>query len=231
MPKHGDINGRDGYAASDWKYGRAMTRDGIPRIPTTSSRNKFDAYYTPPELTRALLALWMLPAGCQIGEPCAGDGWISRELEQTGHYVRSGDLNPDSEIGREHTPLDFFSRTAGQYYDDVDAIITNPPYAGAPRFVRRALEFTDRVAMLLRLSFLEPCEGNPDSARTDLLDKLSRVIVLPRVSFIQGKSGTDSATCAWFIWEPGHRGRGWDMTFVSKRELAEFGGQQTLGDL
>lgn len=204
------------------------------------SRNKNDAYYTPPALTRVLLKrlhadYWRNTVvddeeeGTRrkrlIAEPCAGDNWIDRELRAKGYQTVTGDIDPSKPV--HYAGIDFFSKKAGRIYKGVDGIITNPPFSAAPRFVRRALEITPNVAVLLRLTFLEPCESRPESARADLLRKLARVIVLPRVSFYQGKSGTDSATCAWFIWRE-HRYGSTNLEIVTEAELAEAAGQQKL---
>lgn len=204
------------------------------------TRNKLDAYFTPPALTRVLIdrleasSDWWRPNAEEedgkpirkrvIAEPCAGDNWIATQFRLRGYQVVTGDVDPDRPV---HYPgCDIFSERALTHYAGCDAIVTNPPFSGAPQYVRRALEITDTVVMLLRISFLEPCEKDPRSARVDLLKDLSRVIVLPRVSFINGKRGTDSATCAWFIWDNGLGPT--VINVVSEAELAEAAGQQKL---
>lgn len=183
-----------------------------------------DQYFTPPRLTQALLArIGARPM--RVVEPCAGDGWISRELARAGHTVVAGDVDKTADV--EHAGVDFFSKRASRLYAGADAIITNPPYSAAPRCVRRARELAPLVIMLLRISFLEPCDQQESSRRVDLVQDISRFIVLPRVSFYQGKRGTDSVTCAWFIWDQRHAG---PRTFeiVTDAELAQYAGQ---GDL
>lgn len=208
-----------------------------------SERNENDAYYTPPSLTRALLDRmehdwppWSRHLETLegehirkrlIAEPCAGDLWIDRELRGRGYRTVTGDIDDDCPV---HYPgVDFFSKRA-DVYADADAIVTNPPFSVGPRFVRRALELTDQVACLLRLSFLEPCEKRKSSARADLLKQLDRVIVLPRVSFYQGKRGTDSVTCGWFVWDSAEscEGKTASLEIVTETELAEHAGQETL---
>lgn len=184
-----------------------------------------EQYFTPPPATRALLRRIAVPPG-PVAEPCAGDGWIVRELERMGCGVVSGDIDHEVDVFRPG--LDFFSTRAGMAYDTCGCIITNPPWSDAARFVRRALEITPHVAMLLRLTFLEPCESTPKSARVDLLKKLSRCIVLPRISFYRGKSGTDSVCPAWFVWGFGGQEGPATVEIVTDGELAECAGQQSL---
>lgn len=183
-----------------------------------------DQYFTPRCLTRALLTdIDARPM--RVVEPCAGDGWISSELERAGHTVVAGDVDKHARV--EHAGVDFFSQRATRLYEGCDAIITNPPFSAAPRCVRRARELAPLVIMLLRISFLEPCEKRESSRRDGLVQDLSRFIVLPRVSFYRGKRGSDSVTCAWFIWDQNHTG---PRTFeiVTESELARYAGQ---GDL
>lgn len=132
--------------------------------------NYLEQYFTPPEVTSALLARLALH-GMTISEPCAGDGWIVRELREAGCKVKATDVDP--KYTATGMSIDFFSRRASTVHQGAGAIITNPPWSDAARFVRRALEFTPNVAMLLRLTFLEPCESTDDSRRVDLLQNLT----------------------------------------------------------
>jgi hypothetical protein len=76
-----------------------------------------------------------------------------RELRQAGHRVDATDLVnhgcPDAE-----GEVDFLMQPAPSFA--VGAIVSNPPYKLADRFVARALTLgIPKVAMLLRMSFLE----------------------------------------------------------------------------
>ncbi len=188
------------------------------------SRNALDAYYTPPEYTRALLERWQ-PRG-PVAEPCAGEEWIALELRRAGFEVVTGDLRPLDSL--DHPGVDVFSPRARLYYSRCPSIITNPPYNIAAPFIRRCLDLADECAALLRLSFLEPCSKREESRRTDLLQRLDRVIVLPRRSFGQGKPGTDSITAAWFIWNDNEGDEGARLEWSSNHELDQLAGQ---GDL
>jgi hypothetical protein len=85
-------------------------------------------------------------------------------------------------------------------------IITNPPYNTpnyhAADFVSRALSVAQRgVAMLLRLSFKEPCQNRYQLLR-DHPPTLEQVI--PRPRYVDGS--TDSVTSVWLIWIRGEDG-------------------------
>lgn len=183
-----------------------------------------EQYFTPPRVTRALLHRLDLEP-MLLAEPCAGAGWISNELERAGHQVLTGDIDDAVDVFRPG--VDLFSRRAGIAYGQCNAIITNPPWSDAARFVRRALEITPNVAMLLRLTFLEPCDSTPKSARVDLLEQLRACFVLPRISFYRGARGTDSVPPAWFVW-----GFPWlelpALDVVTDAELARHAGQTDL---
>lgn len=174
------------------------------------SRRVNDFYPTPPELTEALLRRLNWPR-CLVAEPCAGNGAMSDVLKAHGFLVLTGDI--DSRFDVQYPALDYLSPVADTVYRDAHAVITNPPFKLAPQFVRKSLETAPRVAMLLRLSFLELCNN-----RKDIVPLLSRVIVLPRVSFT-GDGRKDNSACAWFIWEPGSTET--TITWVEKEELGQ----------
>lgn len=164
-----------------------------------SDRIENDAYYTPPELTRAFLARmpWGRTDVSTVAEPCAGDGWITRELKRYGYDTITGDIDDTRNV--DFPGFSLLHPEARSVYEGADAVISNPPFTGASDIIRQAMAITPRVSMLLRLTFLEPCGD-----RVDLLQDLARVIVVPRVSFEtpgrNDKRGTDSVTCAWFLW-------------------------------
>lgn len=127
---------------------RAGTRLGPGR-----AANEY--YPTPPEATRALLAVESFQGS--VWEPACGEGWMAKELTRFGYFVIATDL---VDYGFGQPGLDFLR------VDNPMAknIITNPPYGKglADDFVRRSLAMIEqtggRVAMLLNL--LSLC--NPD---------------------------------------------------------------------
>ena len=166
-------------------------------------RRAHDAYYTPAWQTRALLAHQEISGS--VLEPCAGDGGIVRKLSQPLlegrkinriQYVTANDIA----VGCCHEHIFDASRhDVYSLHGPFDWVITNPPYkmplcmeivANAVRHARVG------VAMLLRLSFLEPTKvRGPWLAE----HQPNRLIVLPRYSYTQNGS-TDSVTTAWMIW-------------------------------
>lgn len=81
-------------------------------------------------------------------------------------------------------------------------VVSNPPFNQAPLIVPLAWAYAEiGIAMLLRLSFLEPVKN-----RGLWLNQCppTELIVLPRISFT-GDGKTDSVTCAWMIWRKGQQ--------------------------
>jgi hypothetical protein len=130
--------------------------------------------------------------------------------------VLRSDVDPDAAC---NVRLDFLS---GNPPRDFDWLITNPPYvipynggtATASDFARKALEYqADRsshspecpcgVAMLLRLSWLEPCQEREDIFRKS---PPTDVLILPRVQFIHAP-GSNNMTSAWVVWDPARKGQ------------------------
>lgn len=157
-------------------------------------RHTNDFYQTPSWATRCLLDHLKMPTPSSIFEPCVGDGAIARELQQRGHRVSTNDLDT--------------SRAADVHFDATDVwplmvtierpdwVITNPPFSAAYRILRRAIASASSVAMLLRLSFLEPTQEREAFL---VEEPPNLLIVLPRYSFT-GDGKTDSVTSAWMIW-------------------------------
>lgn len=196
-----------------------------PEPPET--RDRLDRYYTPEWCTRALLENVDIKPRAIIWEPCAGVGSISRALTDAGHRVICSDIDPASQPHHGGQVADFIQTSWC-----ADWIITNPPYQvpsmnlKASDFVAHALVMADRVAMLLRVTWLEPCG---DRLRLLRLRPPSTLIVLPRVSFggPGGKGGNDSATSAWFVWDR-HDGPNTEIRLVSKADVSRLNGQLDL---
>ena len=170
-----------------------------------ANREKDDYYPTPPEATRALLAVEKFDG--PIWEPACGDGAISRELEAAGYSVISSDL---VDRGYGEVRIDFLM----EYKPRAPNIVTNPPFKMVAPFIRQSVGMTTgKVAMLLRLACLEGQERGEIFRSTPL----ARVWVHSgRVQFKRpGWEDTGAGGMlpfAWFVWEHGHLGKptlGW----------------------
>ncbi len=180
------------------------------------TRRTLDKYFTPAWQTRALLA--NQPISGTVLEPCAGDGAIARVIErqqwkefqdsrngvQSSSALVTNDIDPQS-VGVYHIDAsseDLYKLEKYGGVGPVDWVVSNIPYKmplcrdivmNAVRFARIG------VAMLLRLSFLEPTakvhpRGPWLSSRAP-----DRILILPRYSYTQD-GHSDSCTTAWMIW-------------------------------
>jgi len=154
-------------------------------------------YPTPKWVTLSLLE--NEPFNGTILEPACGSGAISKVLLSKGYDVISCDVN---DFGFGIAGINFLkdSRTA-------DNIITNPPFSIADWFVTSALKKAPKVAMLLRLAFLE------SQARYNEIFSITppaRVLVFSKriTMYPEGKitGGSGTMAFAWFIWDAAYKG-------------------------
>jgi hypothetical protein len=165
-----------------------------------------DRYDTPPTAVHALLKVERLPH--HIWEPAAGRGNIVEVLRKTGHRVVASDIKqrgcPDCR------GLDFLKVDPKLHcgMEHIEAIVTNPPYSLAERFVAKSLTHVPLVVMLLRLAFLESVKRTPllesgTLARIHLF--ANRLPMMHRENW-QGKRASSAIPFAWFVWDREHHG-------------------------
>lgn len=163
-------------------------------------RRKNDFYPTPEFGTQELLRYVPHISGV-ISECCVGDGAIARVIDGGDRVVYGSDIDPQMNCSfcGDATRQDFWEGMRDLMPEErIDWVVTNPPFNVAAQIVPLAYEFADKgIAMLLRLSFLEPVEDRGAWLNENPPTKL---IVLPRISFT-GNGKTDSVTCAWMVWE------------------------------
>jgi hypothetical protein len=161
-----------------------------------------DKYDTPACAVHALMRVEKLPQ--LIWEPACGTGNIVRVLRAAGHTVLATDLHKRG--CRKSFQADFLDE--GFWPTQYQAIVTNPPYALAEKFVSFALGRAPLVIMLLRLAFLE------SKRRAAILDggKLARVHVFAnRLPMMHrdgwnGRRASSAIAFAWFVWSAKHHG-------------------------
>lgn len=161
-------------------------------------RREHDFYPTPSWATKELLK--RIHVRGVVLEPCVGKGDIARVLLNSPDVVAV----PTNDLDRAHQADSHFDATdnrAWGFGTVIDWTVTNPPFTVAHKILPLALRHSRvGVAMLLRLTYLEPCEG-----RGLWLEEYppEHLIVLPRISFT-GDGDTDSVTCAWMVWSNGY---------------------------
>lgn len=165
-------------------------------------RRPNDFYPTPAWATEVLLDVLDLPStNISFFECCDGDADISNVIRaRWPRVVWTNDIAPMSidqhyqlDAGDEANWIKHWSGRVGH-----DWVITNPPFNQAAKIVPLAHKYAQRgIAMLLRLSFLEPVE---DRGAWLNANPPTGMIVLPRISFT-GNGKTDSVTFAWMVWD------------------------------
>ena len=162
-------------------------------------RQPLDFYPTPAWATEALLD--RVTFNGLLWEPASGNGAMSKVLERK-YEVFSSDIRED---GYGQGCQDFMLSNPPP---NLSAIVTNPPYNQAQAFIERAkLLANDKIAMLLRLLFLET------SGRYHLFQDtafpLAWVYVFSRrvqMSPEGDAAGSPMMAFAWFVWDKAHKG-------------------------
>ena len=188
-------------------------------------RKELDFYPTPPWVTRLILDHVMpdpVPAQgrtLSVLEPAAGEGHILEVVRERAPWAELNGIELDPlraatcrerlNIGEsivDGSFLDASTRFRSAWQPDL--VITNPPFDLAIEFVKMALSVflpKTTIAMLMRLAFLET-EARADLMATNCPDVY---VLATRPSFVKGagKTQSDSAAYAWFVWPSGERGR------------------------
>jgi len=155
------------------------------------TRRKNDFYPTPATNTEILLKNVSVTG--TVVEACSGKNHITEVLQKVGLEVITNDI--DVEFDAQY----HFDAKGNELYNTVKAdwFITNPPFNQAFPILTKAYEHFDNIALLLRISFLEPTYERGSWLEAHPPTKL---IVLPRTSFT-GDGKTDSVTCCWILWQ------------------------------
>jgi hypothetical protein len=164
----------------------------------TNQERGDDLYETPACAVEALLRIEKIPNS--VWEPSCGPGSIVRVLQTYGCDVYASDV---VDYGWGHKIADFFTNDFR-----FPAIVTNPPYKLAEKFVSRAILLSPLVVMLLRLAFLESVK------RTVILENsgLARIHVFRNRLPMMHRAGWDGPKAssampfAWYVWERGYTG-------------------------
>lgn len=190
-------------------------RDLTPAAGSTKSGNRkaplsvraADLYETPPECTRALLSVEALPP--RLWEPACGPGAMIRVLRDAGHACFGSDLGEYGTPDQDVALCDFLKTRALPVIDGAaaQAIVTNPPYKDADKFVTHALSFGVPVFMLLRTLYI--AGSNKRRRAANQTGKLARVhLISPRPAMMHRdgydgpKSDSGMQDYAWFVWLP-----------------------------
>jgi hypothetical protein len=147
-------------------------------------RSENDYYPTPLQCIDPLIALIDWDAVKSFREPCRGRAKMIFDRVPMDN--------------KQWAEIDEGVDYLGEAFDDVDLIITNPPFSIALDFLTQSLGESQTVCYLLRLGFL----GSIDRHAFWKANPLTHLAVISekgRPSFT-GK-GTDNSEYAWFIWD------------------------------
>lgn len=175
----------------------------MSRAVARDQRVALDAYFTPEELARKLVAVLPIGDRDRILEPHAGAGAFVRSLATGRRHVFACDINPESRglIEADFAVVQDFL-ALGEPGPGVTWIVGNPPYSGAEEHCRHAIAITGRhVAFLLRLAILESAKRIPFWKEHPPRKVWA---ISERPSFTGG--GTDSAAYGWFWWDNKYSG-------------------------
>jgi hypothetical protein len=165
-------------------------------------RNESDFYITPESIIKVFLNQFKLKYENYILEPCAGNGSISKVINEYYPFsdlhqveIRPEEINNLKSFG-SYSINDFRNMTFLNW--KFSTIISNPPYSIAQEIIEHAFTISNKdteIIMLLRLGFLE-AEKRRDFWNKHPLTQLYPLINRPSFT---GR-GTDACAYGWFVW-------------------------------
>lgn len=175
----------------------AMRGSGFERV-------EGDRYWTEPWVTRALVH--RVEFRGPIWEPACGRGDMADVLIDAGYSVMISDIAGDRLGCKYALKSDFLSaRSPG---GGTFSIVTNPPYARAEAFIRKALDLTQcdcgMVAMLLRNEY--DCAAS----RRELFECkafATKLVLTKRPRWVEEDKASPRHNFAWFVWDHHHSGK------------------------
>ena len=155
-------------------------------------RRRSDFYPTPPEVVTALLDFLRLPKETVIWECAAGEGDMVAAIRECGY---NGVYGTDISDGFDFLSPDVFKRLLVPF----DWIITNPPFALAEDFIRRAASTGKPFAFLLKAQYWHA------KNRMSLFEELPPSYILPLTwrpdfFFKDTHGGSPLMDVMWCVW-------------------------------
>lgn len=164
--------------------------------------HSLDDFPTPPWATRAMLEHMQRHFGWSwegqsVREPAANRGHMVKPLAERFARVEASDIH---DYGAGFPVQDYLF---GPPPPRTDATITNPPFRLAEQFIRRGLECSNTVAVIVRSAFLEGVGRHRDLFA---IHRPRAVLQFTeRVVMHKGKlspNGSTATAYCWIIWTP-----------------------------
>lgn len=167
-----------------------------PNTVRTTSKQYSDLYNTPEAALDRLFKKVDITSDKIIFEPCAGKGKIAEYL--TTRFSCKVITNELEDHGYETNYRHDFLEQEMFLSENVDCIITNPPYKIAKEFILKGFEYCNEQYHFLRLSFLESKNRYEDLFK---LGHLKTVYILTsRVSCSKGVEEEPQANAVAYVW-------------------------------
>lgn len=177
--------------------GKLITGMAVNGGGSSEIRSANDHYPTPPECTVALMEMLNLPFLSSVWEPACGKGDLSKVMIEHDVCVYSTDL---IDYGYGNGILDYLSSAPPR---DFDAIITNPPFSIADKFILKAVKEARIVAMLLKSQYWHA------KSRAGLFRATRPKYILPltwRPNFVASRGKSPVMEMMWTVWDSSYNG-------------------------
>ena len=177
---------------------------------TDKERETNDFYATHPKAIDLLVSYSGVSLPQCIWEPSCGNGILSERLIKYGYSVISTDL---IDYGYGTGNIDFFQQDSMP--DNVQCILTNPPYKYAAKYVIHALSILPDDGLLclfLKTTFAEGKGRYRDifsvTPPVYVLQFSERILCAKNADFDYMEAHGGSAVAyAWWIWRKGYKGK------------------------
>lgn len=168
------------------------------------ARKPADLYPTPLDCTYSLLPhiAHLMPAAARVWEPACAEGQMVKPMQEFGYTLMATDLRP--EVGGGMGGIDFLGEDTAYHTQDYDGVITNPPFAAAEQFIRRAISVAPVAVMLLKAQYWNTGNRKKLFRETKPLMELN---LTWRPAFLAEERGNSPLMdCMWVVWQRGHIG-------------------------
>lgn len=164
-----------------------------------ADRQENDLYCTNPKMVELLLQYEKFSPN--IWEPCNGLSHISDTLRDNGYNVRKSDI---LSYNQDDVEIMDFLETNETFDGD---IVTNPPYKNVEKYIYKALESANKVAMLLKVNILATQKRKKlfDAYPPKTVYVLSKRYMCAKNGEFE-KYGNGAVDYVWIIWEKDFKG-------------------------